>query len=100
MQCRINLPRSETIKAVGPPSSAIDAYRSCRIAQKFLAGLDEDPAIGRLLDHTGDYEHESNQMLQKTGEDLSPEMWVMKLLLGPIDTSYDSKGEPRARGKY
>jgi hypothetical protein len=51
--------------------------------------------IGRLLDHTGDYEHESAQMLQKTGEDLSPEMWVMKLLLGPIDTSYDSKGQFR-----
>lgn len=36
------------------------------------------------------------RMMQKTGEDLSPEMWIMKLLLGPIDTSYDSKGEFRA----
>lgn len=34
----------------------------------------------------------TGRMMQKTGEDLSPEMWIMKLLLGPIDTSYDSKG--------
>lgn len=40
-----------------------------------------------------DYEYEQEQMKVKTGEDLSPEMWIMKLLLGPIDTSYDSKGK-------
>lgn len=33
-----------------------------------------------------------NRMQRKSGQDLSPEMWIMKLLLGPIDTSYDSKG--------
>lgn len=66
-------------------------------AQKFLASLDEDPMIGRLIDQTGDYEYESVQMQQKTGEDLSPEMWIMKLLLGPIDTSYDSKDETAGR---
>lgn len=37
------------------------------------------------------------RMMQKSGEDLSPEMWIMKLLLGPIDTSYDSKGGSRLR---
>ena len=25
-----------------------------------------------------DYEYEQAQMLQKTGEDLTPEMWIMK----------------------
>jgi hypothetical protein len=49
-----------------------------------------------------DFEYEQAQMLQKSGEDLTPEMWIMKyvpdsflvmallivtrLLLGPIDT--------------
>jgi hypothetical protein len=27
------------------------------------------------------------------GVDLSPEMWLVKMLLGPIDSSYDTKGE-------
>ncbi len=33
--------------------------------------------------------------MTKTGQNLSPEMWLMKLLLGPIDSSYDSKDEKR-----
>ncbi|KAK6908666.1 hypothetical protein I203_102669 [Kwoniella mangroviensis CBS 8507] len=65
-------------------------------AQKFLSSLDDNPAIGSLIDQTMDYEYEQEQMKQKTGEDLSPEMWLMKLLLGPIDTSYDSKDETNA----
>ncbi|WWC92604.1 uncharacterized protein L201_007563 [Kwoniella dendrophila CBS 6074] len=65
-------------------------------AQKFLSSLDDNPNIGQLIDQTMDYEYEQEQMKQKTGEDLSPEMWLMKLLLGPIDTSYDSKDETNA----
>ncbi|WWC66067.1 uncharacterized protein I303_108689 [Kwoniella dejecticola CBS 10117] len=65
-------------------------------AQKFLSSLDDNPTIGSLIDQTMDYEYEQEQMKQKTGEDLSPEMWLMKLLLGPIDTSYDSKDETNA----
>ena len=30
-----------------------------------------------------------------SGIDLSPELWLTKLLLGSIDTSYDSKDEAR-----
>ncbi|WVF68316.1 hypothetical protein IAT40_003081 [Kwoniella sp. CBS 6097] len=61
-------------------------------AQQFLSSLDDHPQIGSLIDQTMDYEYEQEQMRVKTGEELSPEMWLMKLLLGPIDTSYDSKG--------
>ncbi|ORY26049.1 hypothetical protein BCR39DRAFT_542398 [Naematelia encephala] len=64
-----------------------------KAAQKFLSSLDDDPQIGSLIDQTMEYEYEQEQMKRKTGEDLSPEMWIMKLLLGPIDTSYDSKDE-------
>ncbi|WRT69886.1 uncharacterized protein IL334_006877 [Kwoniella shivajii] len=65
-------------------------------AQKFLTSLDDHPTIGSLIDQTMDYEYEQEQMKVKTGEDLSPEMWLMKLLLGPIDTSYDAKDETNA----
>ena len=47
-------------------------------AQQFLSSLDDDPIIGRLIDQTMEYEYEQAQMLQKTGQDLSPEMWLMK----------------------
>jgi len=66
-------------------------------AQQFLTSLDDDPNIGRLIDQTMDYEAEQAQMMQKTGQDMSPDMWIMKLLLGPIDTSYDSKDESAGR---
>ncbi|KAK8869721.1 hypothetical protein IAR55_000289 [Kwoniella newhampshirensis] len=65
-------------------------------AQKFLSSLDDHPTVGSLIDQTMDFEYEQEQMKVKTGEDLSPEMWLMKLLLGPIDTSYDSKDETGA----
>jgi hypothetical protein len=64
-------------------------------AQKFLSDLDNDPQIGGLIDQTMEYEYEQQEMMTKTGQNLSPEMWLMKLLLGPIDSSYDSKDEKR-----
>ena len=48
------------------------------LAQQFLSSLDDDPTIGRLIDQTMDFEFEQAQMLQKSGEDLTPEMWIMK----------------------
>ncbi|WVR07881.1 hypothetical protein IAU60_004924 [Kwoniella sp. DSM 27419] len=69
---------------------------SYQLSQEFLTSLDSHPQIGALIDQTMDYEYEQEQMKQKTGEELSPEMWIMKLLLGPIDTSYDSKDESSA----
>jgi len=52
--------------------------RTDQKAQQFLSSLDDDPAIGRLIDQTMDFEYEQAQMLQKSGEDLTPEMWIMK----------------------
>jgi hypothetical protein len=34
------------------------------------------------------------------GVDLSPEMWLVKMLLGPIDSSYDTKGERGGHGSF
>lgn len=41
------------------------------------------------------YETESEEMKRTTGVDLSPMLWLAKLLLGAIDRSYDSKDEAR-----
>lgn len=40
--------------------------------------------IGGFIDQTMGFEYEQDQMA-KQGAELTPETWVMKLLLGPID---------------
>jgi hypothetical protein len=66
-------------------------------AQKFLSSLDDHPQIGSLVDQTMDYEFEQEQMKQKTGEELSPEMWIMKWVLHPPcpTLEYDADSLPR-----
>lgn len=54
--------------------------------------IDKDPLIGGLVDTTANFENEQADMM-KVGVDLTPELWLVKLLLGPIDSSYDSKDE-------
>ncbi|RDI88117.1 hypothetical protein Vi05172_g1893 [Venturia inaequalis] len=61
-------------------------------AREFLGKLDEDPSIGQLVDCTSNYENESEEM-QKQGVNLTPDLWIVKLLLGSIDSSYDRKDE-------
>ncbi|ORY29308.1 hypothetical protein BCR39DRAFT_532222 [Naematelia encephala] len=62
-------------------------------ATKFLEDLDNHPQVGGLVDCTSNFEVEQAEMSRKSGIDLSPEMWLVKLLMGPIDTSYDTKDE-------
>ena len=74
----------------------------------FLGDLDNDPRIGGLIDATSAFEIEQEEMQRKSGIDLTPDMWLVsvschfaariakwqvKLLMGPIDSSYDTKGE-------
>ena len=61
-------------------------------ATKFLEELDNHPQIGDLVDCTSNFEIEQDQMMRK-GVDLTPQLWLVKLLMGGIDTSYDSKGK-------
>ncbi|WVQ93606.1 hypothetical protein IAU59_000681 [Kwoniella sp. CBS 9459] len=60
-------------------------------AMKFLEELDNHPVIGGLIDCTSNFEAEQAEMMRKSGIDLTPEMWLVKLLMGPIDSSYDTK---------
>ncbi|KAH6642290.1 hypothetical protein C7974DRAFT_98861 [Boeremia exigua] len=64
------------------------------MAKKFLGKLDEDPQIGPMVDCTSNYENEQEEMSRANPPvDLTPDLWIIKLLLGAIDRSYDSKDE-------
>ncbi|KAK8189253.1 uncharacterized protein BKA78DRAFT_319049 [Phyllosticta capitalensis] len=63
-------------------------------AREFLSKLDEDPMVGHLVDCTSNYENESAEMARANPPvDLTPELWLVKLLLGAIDRSYDRQDE-------
>ncbi|GAA5855125.1 hypothetical protein JCM9279_001961 [Rhodotorula babjevae] len=64
-------------------------------AAAFLNEIDVHPEIGSFVDVTGNFEMESAQMQQTTGIALSPDLWVIKLMLGALDTAYDSHDERR-----
>lgn len=74
------------------------SYQFCQVggdqkAKRFLDELDKHPEVGSLVDCTSDYESEEVEMQQTSGVVLTPEFWLVKLLMGPIDSSYDSKDE-------
>ncbi|KAF2785740.1 hypothetical protein K505DRAFT_330815 [Melanomma pulvis-pyrius CBS 109.77] len=67
-------------------------------AKKFLSTLDEDPNIGPFIDCTSNFENEQEEMARANPPvDLTPDLWIVKLLLGAIDSSYDSKDEKTNR---
>jgi len=56
-------------------------------AQKFLASLDTDPTVGKMIDCTSGYELEQEEYSRK-GVNLTPELWVLKMCVGAIDPTY------------
>jgi len=63
-------------------------------AREFLGKLDDDPSIGDVIDCTSNFEVEQDEMSRAVPPvDLTPELWLVKLLLGAIDSSYDAKDE-------
>lgn len=66
-------------------------------AREFLASLDEDPRIGGLIDCTSNFEVEQDEMSRANPPVyLTRELWCAKLMLGAIDSSYDTKDEKAA----
>lgn len=61
-------------------------------ARDFLAELDTHPKVGKMIDCTSNFEVEQDEMLKK-GVNLDPQTWLVKMLLGAIDPSYDEKDE-------
>ncbi|KAK5443280.1 hypothetical protein LTS15_010815 [Exophiala xenobiotica] len=69
-------------------------------AREFLSKLDEEPTIGDIIDCTSNYEVEADEMSRANPPvNLSPELWLIKLLLGSIDSSYDTKDEKTSGGR-
>ncbi|ODM19347.1 hypothetical protein SI65_05965 [Aspergillus cristatus] len=65
----------------------------------FLSALDEDPSIGNLIDCTSNFEVEQDEMSRANPPVfLTRELWCAKLMLGAIDSSYDTKDE-KASGR-
>ncbi|KAI9368793.1 hypothetical protein BJX61DRAFT_546190 [Aspergillus egyptiacus] len=67
-------------------------------ARDFLGSLDSDPAIGGFIDCTSNFEVEQDEMSRASPPvHLTRELWCAKLMLGSIDSSYDTKDEKRSR---
>ncbi|KAL2374477.1 hypothetical protein RJ035_007094 [Blastomyces gilchristii] len=67
-------------------------------AREFLSKLDEEPGIGELIDCTSNFEVEQDEMSRANPPvDLTPELWLTKMILGAIDSSYDTKDEKSNR---
>lgn len=63
-------------------------------AREFLGKLDNEPGIGEYVDSTSNFEVEQDEMMHASPPvDLTPDLWLCKLLLGAIDSSYDTKDE-------
>ncbi|KAK9374588.1 uncharacterized protein V1513DRAFT_415211 [Lipomyces chichibuensis] len=63
-------------------------------ARQFLAALDTDREVGSMVDCTSNFEVEQDEMA-RLGVTLTPEMWLVKLLMGAIDSSYDTQDEKK-----
>ncbi|GAA5930985.1 uncharacterized protein JCM15063_002513 [Sporobolomyces koalae] len=63
-------------------------------ARAFLEEIDNHPVVGDLVDCTSNYENEQDDMAKGNPPvDLTPELWLVKMLLGGIDSSYDKTDE-------
>ncbi|KPV71951.1 uncharacterized protein RHOBADRAFT_30594 [Rhodotorula graminis WP1] len=64
-------------------------------ARAFLEEIDEHPVIGDLVDCTSSYEVEEDNFRRTSGQQLSPELYLVKLVLGPCSSDYDMKDEKK-----
>lgn len=61
-------------------------------AQRFLGELDSDPVVGSKIDAISYFEMEQEEMARK-GVNLTVGLYLVKLLIGAIDKSYDEQDE-------
>ncbi|GAA5855444.1 hypothetical protein JCM9279_005479 [Rhodotorula babjevae] len=62
-------------------------------ARQFLSELDVHPEVGDLIDTTSNYEQEEDDFMRTSGMQLTPELWLVKMMMGGIDSSYDAMDE-------
>lgn len=91
----------EVQRACGSPGGV--AFQFAQVgndvkAREFLSKLDSDPTVGSMVDCTSNFEQEQQEMMQQTPPvELTPTLWLVKLLMGAIDPSYDSKDEQQSQ---
>lgn len=91
---------NEVQRACGSPGGI--AFQFAQVgndvkAREFLGKLDSDSTVGSMVDCTSNFEQEQQEMMQQNPPvDLTPDLWMVKLLLGAVDPSYDSKDEQRS----
>lgn len=61
-------------------------------AQAFLGNLDKNRDVGDLIDCTSYYELEAEEF-KKKGVDMTVELWLVKMMVGAFDPSYDAEDE-------
>lgn len=61
-------------------------------ARDFLGKLDTDGEVGAMVDCTSNFEVEQDEMA-KLGVVLDPSTWLVKMMLGAVDSSYDTQDE-------
>ena len=86
--------------AYGPKAVA---FEFCQVgkdqrAQAFLARLDTDPQVGGSIDCTSYYEMESAEY-QKRGINLSPSMWLVKMMVRGVGLMVGVVEEGRVGGR-
>ncbi|KAJ3095488.1 hypothetical protein HDU97_006886 [Phlyctochytrium planicorne] len=91
---RTILEAAERLQAMGYPRKTIaftiaQCGKDAR-AQSFLAELDNDREVGELIDCVSYYELEEEEFARK-GVVLTPELYLVKLIVGGIDQSYDEQ---------
>lgn len=59
-------------------------------AQAFLATLATDSEVGKMVDATASYELQAWEC-NKRGMNLTPELWLVMLMVGAIDRTYDNE---------
>jgi len=64
-----------------------------QLAMQFLSALDKHPAVGSMVDCTSGFEYEQAEMERNMGINLTRSEWLVKLMLGAIDSSFDDKDE-------
>ena len=62
-------------------------------ASEYFGRLDGYDYIGKNIDCTSEYHMEKAECLRKTGHILTDAEWVNKIIIGPIDPSYDDMDE-------
>jgi len=76
-------------------------------AQRFLDSIDNHPQVGQFVDATSNFEREADQWARRSGgaSQMTPDLYLLKLLVGAIDNSWDSRDDqayrpPPQYGRY